>query len=201
MGTGDAPVLVTNDSLSVIEEVKYRKPLAFTLSFFNHSISSPFHNIISTPLHPGVQAGIEGRYFETAKSKLFQTLNLGMYYNKYNGTGYYLNTELGYRYTSKWRIFAEALVGIGYVRVYHPTEIYELTSTGSYEQTNDKGFSSALVSFAIGLGYAIKSSSLVSFAPFMRYESLIQTKYNSELSVLPQSALHIGVRINKIRKK
>ena len=179
---------------------KIPKSLSLTLSVFNHSISVPFHKILSKPFHPGGQIGIEGRYHETQRSKLFQTLNMGTFYNNYNGTGFYLNTELAYRQTTKYRLFAEAHVGIGYLRTYHPTDIYELNSSGTYTKVKDKGFSSPLFSFAFGLGYAIKSSSGISFAPFILYESLIQTRYSSELDVLPQSAFHIGVRINKKRK-
>lgn len=186
---------------STTTPAKEKKPYTVAVSFFNHSIAMPFHKILNTPLHPGVQAGIEGRYFETLKSKLFQSLNLGMFYNKYNGTGFYLNTELAYRYTSKFRISAEALAGLGYLRTFRPTAIYEQTESGNYRRAKDKGFSSAIASFAFGLGYAIKSSSAFSFAPFIRYQSLIQTRYSPDLDVLPHAAFHVGVRINKKRTR
>jgi hypothetical protein len=197
----DAGIKDNIKSVPVSKNKKQDKPLSANLSFFNHSISVPFHKMINKSLHPGVQAGIERRYFETHKSKLFQTLNLGMFYNEYNGTGFYLNTELAYRYTSKYNIYAETMAGFGYLRIYHPVDIYQLTSMGTYEKVRDKGFSSPIISFAFGLGYAIKSSSAYSFAPFIRYECLIQTHYNSDMNVLPHAALHIGVHINKKRKK
>jgi hypothetical protein len=178
------------DSLS-----KPRGPLALQLSFFNHSVSVPFHKMLAAPLHPGIQAAIEGRYHETQRSKFFQTLNLGAFHNKYNGNGFYLSTELAYRYKIRG-FFAEAMVGAGYLRIYHPTDIYALNSSGTYERVKDRGFSSPLVSFAIGLGYDIPSSSKFSFSPFIRYQSLIQTKYRPDLSVLPQCAFHAGVRLN-----
>jgi len=192
-----------NDSIKSLhaDKKEIKKPLSMTISFFNHSISMPFHKIFAQPIHPGIQVGIEGRYIETDRSKLFQTLNAGMFYNNYNGKGFYLNSEFAYRYTSKPGIFAETLLGIGYLRTYHPTDIYELNNSGTYQKVNDKGFSSPIVSFAFGLGYAFKSSSLFSFAPFIRYESIIQTHYNSDLEVLPQSAFHIGLRITKKRIK
>jgi hypothetical protein len=189
------------DTASQVVKETLPKSFSVNLSLFNHSISTPFHKIISTPIHPGVQAGVEGRYFQTISSKLFQTLNLGMFNNNYNGAGFYLNTELGYRYTSRVGVFAEVLVGIGYLRVYHPVDIYELTNSGVYQKAKDKGFSSALVSFAFGLGYVIKSSSPFAFSPFLRYESLIQTNYTPELGVLPQSALHVGVRVQRQMSK
>jgi len=194
LGAQDAGI---KDSINAM----HKKPLSMTVSFFNHSISMPFHKIFAEPIHPGIQAGVEGRYFENDRSKLFQTLNLGMFYNNYNGTGFYLNTEFAYRYTSKPRIFAEALLGVGYLRTYHPTDIYQLNSSGTYQKASDKGFSSPIVSFAFGLGYAFKSSSLFAFAPFVRYESIVQTHYNSDLEVLPQAAFHVGVRITKKRMK
>jgi hypothetical protein len=195
-----ADVKDSSEVAAVKKNKKQHKPLAATLSFFNHSIAMPFHKMLNKPLHPGIQAGIEGRYFETQKSKLFQTLNLGMFYNKYNGTGFYLNTELAYRYTSKYALFAEALAGLGYLRTYHPVDIYQITNSGIYEKARDKGFSSAFFSFAFGLGYAIRSSSRFSFAPFIRYEGLIQTRYSPDLDILPQAAFHIGIRINKKRR-
>ncbi|MEJ0029549.1 MAG: hypothetical protein WDO15_03930 [Bacteroidota bacterium] len=74
------------------------------LSFFNHSISPPFHKIIRTPIHPGIQVAVEARYKETSRSKFFQTFNLGGFYNKYNGTGFYLNTEVAYRFKTKQHV-------------------------------------------------------------------------------------------------
>ena len=199
-----AQVGVVNDSIKTMPGSKkgnQHRSLSVTLSFFNHSISVPFHKMISKPLHPGVQAGIEGSYFETHRSKLFQTLNLGAFNNKYNGTGFYINTELAYRFMSAPGIYAETLLGIGYLRTYHPTDIYELNSSGTYEKIKDKGFSSPLLSFAFGLGYVIKSKSLLSFAPFIRYESMFQTRYSTDLDVLPQTAFHVGVRMVKKRAK
>ncbi|MEO6328351.1 MAG: hypothetical protein ABIO55_05440, partial [Ginsengibacter sp.] len=103
---------VFKDSTALIEKKKKQhQPFTATISFFNHSIAVPFHKIINSPFHPGFQAGLEGRYLETNKSKLFQTLNLGMFYNKYNGTGFYINTEFAYRYTSKCSVFLETLAG------------------------------------------------------------------------------------------
>lgn len=195
---------VSKDTLSVAplnKNLKHHKPYTGSLSFFNHSISVPFHKIINPIIHPGMQAGIEGRYFETRRSKLFQALNLGMFYNKYNGTGFYLNTELAYRYTSKFRISAEALAGIGYLRIFHPADIYQLTDDGTYEKVKDKGFSSPVFSFGLGLGYSIKSASSFSFSPFFRYQSIIQTRYSADLEVLPHAAFHIGIRISKRRSK
>ena len=195
---------VVSDSINTMHGSKkenQHRPLSMTLSFFNHSISVPFHKMISEPLHPGIQAGIEGSYFETRGSRLFQTLNIGAFNNKYNGIGFYLNTELAYRFTSTLGIYAETLLGLGYLRTYHPTDIYELNSSGTYEKVKDKGFSSPLLSFAIGVGYVVKSTSSLSFAPFIRYESMVQTRYSADLDVLPQTAFHVGVRMIKKRAK
>ena len=86
----DSPTQLNSSSEKVPQNLAKRKKemprhFVFNLFFFNHSISVPFYRIVRTPLHPGVQAGMEGRYFETPGSKLFQTINLGAFYNKYNG--------------------------------------------------------------------------------------------------------------------
>jgi hypothetical protein len=172
-----------------------RKPVTLQLSFFNHSVSVPFHKIINSQLHPGVQGMLEARYRETRRSKIFQTFDVGAFHNKYNGNGFYLSTELGYRLKTKHNFFAEALLGGGYLRVYHPTDIYVLTAAGTYERAKDKGFSSPIFSFALSAGYDIPSSSRCSLSPFIRYQSLLQTHYSADLGVLPQCAFHLGVRI------
>lgn len=177
-----------------------RKPLAVVASLFNHAVSMPFHKMVRTPVHPGFQAGVEGRYFENQSSKVFQTLNAGWFHNRYNGTGVYFNTEVAYRFTSKKGLFAEALAGLGYLRMFHPTEIYQLKN-GAYEVVKDKGFSSGLVSGALGVGYAFPSSSALAVAPFVRYQLLVQTRYSPDLTALPQTALHLGVRINITRTR
>jgi hypothetical protein len=175
---------------------QHRRALSIQASFFNHSIAVPFHKVLNRTVHPGVQGTIEGRYLETSRSKIFQTLNLGGFHNKYNGTGFYLNTELAYRYKTKYRLFAEAFVGGGYLRTYHPTDIYVLNNSGNYERTQDKGFSSPLFSFAIGMGYDVRSASKYSFSPFIRYQGFIQTRYRPDIGVLPHAALHVGLRFN-----
>jgi hypothetical protein len=194
-------LLAQAQDTTVCTPQKPHKPYSVTFSLFNHAVAMPFHKMINKPFHPGIQAGIEARYFETNRSKLFQAFNLGMFYNKYNGTGFYLNTDLSYRYTSRYNIYAEIFAGVGYLRTYHPVDIFELTSPGIYEKARDKGFSSAIVTFGFGLGYSIKSSTAFSFAPFIRYGCLIQTHYSPDLGVLPHAALHAGVRINKKRRK
>lgn len=191
---------VQKDSTGKSIRIKHNRPLSIVISLFNHSIATPFHKIVNSPIHPGVQAGIEGRYFENEQSKVFQTLNSGFFYNKYNGTGFYINTEVAYRYTTRYKLFAESFLGIGYLRLYHPTDIYKPTGEGVYEKARDKGFSSPIFSFAFGLGYSIRSSSSISFAPFTRYECMIQSRYNADFDAFPHAALHAGIRINKTRK-
>jgi hypothetical protein len=173
----------------------HRKPVTVQLSFFNHSVSVPFHRIINSQLHPGVQGMFEAQYHDSRRSKIFQTFDVGAFHNKYNGNGFYLSTELGYRLKTKHNLFAEALIGGGYLRVYHPTNIYVLTTAGTYERAKDKGFSSPIFSFAIGAGYDIPSSSKYSLSPFIRYQSLLQTHYSPDLGVLPQCSFHVGVRL------
>ncbi len=190
-----------NKSIITTKKNPRTKSLTIFSSFFNHSISVPFHKIINTPVHPGAMAGIEARYFETKRSKLFQSFNLGMFYNKYNGTGFFFNTELGYRYTSKFNLSAETLIGLGKLRIYHPVDIYRLTDAGTYEKAKDKGLSSSYPSFALGLGYKIKSSTRYSVTPFIRYQFFLQTKYNPDIDPLPHAAFHIGGRLTISKKK
>ena len=125
---------------------------------------------------------------------------MGVFYNRYNATGMYSTTELAYRFTAN-QIFAEALIGAGYMRVFHPTQIYTLGDDGTYQKAVDKGLLSGLVSGAIGMGYTFKSNTTISFSPFVRYELLVQTKYSPDLTALPHTAFHAGLRINKTRTR
>ena len=167
------------------------------VSIFNHAISLPFYKMIRLPIHPGLQIGKEFHIKESAKAKLFQTLNVGFIYNAYNGTGLYLSSQFSLRHKIKYGVFAEGGIGGGYLRVFHPTNIYKLSANGDYIKANDKGFSSLLISFGISLGYELKSKKNRVLSPFLRYENFIQTRYNSEVPVLPHATFHLGLKIRK----
>ncbi len=178
--------------------ISNRKMLTIRFSMFNHSVSTPFHRILNKRLHPGVMAGIELPYKETGRSKIYQTFNTGIFYNRYNGTGIMVTTDAGYRYLSKFRMVADVSIGLGYLRTYHPTDIYELDQTGSYRKIKDKGRGSALYSLALGAGYMLRKRGCVILTPFIRYQYSLQSPYadrdfaDAEVKVFPHAALHVG---------
>lgn len=189
----------------MVDSVKASKPdgkgLTLSLSFFNHSVSTPFQRIINKRLHPGLMAGIELRYRQTHRSKFFQTFNTGFFYNQFNGTGIMVTTDAGYRYNTKFRLSADVSLGLGYLRMYHPAAIYELDQSGTYRRTKDKGQSSALYSFAVGTGYTLRTGRFFTLTPFIRYQYSLQSPYGNpdfidrDIKVFPHAALHIGSRI------
>ena len=172
-----------------------KKNIPLVLSFFKHNASLPFEGIIKSPLHPGVSAGTEFTYKTGKIGKIFQTINIGYFYNKFNAKALFLCSEFGYRKTMQLGLFGDLFIGLGYIHSFHPKEIYALNAHGEYEKAKDKGKSAYLISAAIGLGYDFSKKAGWPFSVFIKYQYALQGPHNLDSPLWPNAMLHFGVRI------
>ncbi|MBN2379969.1 hypothetical protein JXM67_09240 [candidate division WOR-3 bacterium] len=169
------------------------------ISGCNHSIALPFGKPFRMdPLYPGLSAGTEYVYKEGNWGQIHQTGNLGFYVNTVTGTGIFLQTDFGYRYTAPFGLFGEASVGAGYMHQFSPRQGFELDSNGEYVEALDYGRPGATLGFGTALGFEIGKILHLRgpVAPFIRYQWFIQVPYLPDLEAGPQSLLHAGVRFS-----
>lgn len=172
-----------------------KKQFPLELSFFNHAVTMPFDGIVMSPLHPGISIGTEYGYTEGRLGRIFQNLHVGYYHNKYNAKALFLKTEGGYRYTTGIGLFGEFSLGLGYLHSFHPREIFAMNAQGEYEQVKDKGKAAVIFLGALGIGYDFSCRVGWPVSLFIRFQPFIQTPYSIESSLLPQSMVHFGVRV------
>ena len=169
------------------------------ISGCNHSIALPFGKPFRMdPLYPGATAGTEYVYKQGDWGQIHQTGNLGFFANSIVGTGIFLQSDFGYRYTAKFGLFSEASVGAGYIHQFIPRQTFELDENGQFVEVVDYGRPGATLGFSAALGFDLgKVLDLGgSLAPFIRYQWFAQIPYLPDLAVGPQSLLHAGIRFS-----
>jgi hypothetical protein len=174
-----------------------RKSQRFPLeiSFINQAVSDPFGKTILEILHPGFTLGTELAWKDGRHGRLFQGFQAGYYNNKYNSRAVFLQSGLGYRYTLGFGFFGEAAAVFGYLRYYHPTEIFRLNAQGEYELATDKGKGALMISAALGLGYDFSRKVGWPVSVFVRYQPYIHAPDTPDEGVLWQAMLCVGLRI------
>ncbi len=169
-------------------------PIEITIG--NHALSLPFYRMIRLPWHPALTLGTEFDLKKTENHHVFVPVRLGFFYNKYSATALSLSAEIGYRYTHKTGIYADAAAGLGYLHSF-------LTSTkivfenGVYNSDYDFGKPALITPLWIGAGYDFYQRTDLPLAIFVRYTWFAQIPYNGYMaSHLSQTILAIGVRFS-----
>lgn len=167
----------------------------------NFSVGLPFSKIFISKYYPLITVGTEFYYLNKCHSQIYQGVKLGGYYNAYSTSAMFVNTDIGYRFTFGFGLFADAALGIGYTHLFRPNAIYKLNGDGQYEQVADWGQPSVMADFSLSLGYDFSRLTEKRFSLFIRYENLIQLFYNPDIPVLPQNSFQVGARFFIIQKK
>ena len=172
-----------------------KKQFPLELSFFNHAVTMPFDGIVLKPLHPGFSLGTEYGFTEGRLGRIYQSLHTGYYFNEYNARALFLKTGLGYRYTLGFGLFGDLSLGLGYLHSFHPVEIFAQNAQGEYERVKDHGKASVIFFLTMGMGFDFSRVTNWPVSLFLRFQPYIQTPYNPESSILPQSMVHLGIRV------
>jgi hypothetical protein len=84
---------------------------------------------------------------------------------------------------------------LGYLHSFHPREIFAQNARGEYGKVKDNGKPGAIFFLTLGAGFDFSRVSKWPVSLFIRFQPYIQTPYNPETSVLPQSMVHLGIRV------
>ncbi len=166
-----------------------------TISFYNHSIDVPFKDIFKTPINFGVAIGTEFKYNQGTPNAWRQKLEIGWYHHKNLSTAVWLKTDVVYRYQTTDGLFGEAQIGVGYIHDFNAYQTFQLKD-GQYQAISHKGKGGLLVGAGVGTGYEFELNDNYNMAPFVRYESFIQTPYSKFQSIFPHALFHVGSRFS-----
>jgi hypothetical protein len=178
-----------------------KHPLEFAIG--NFSVGMPFSKIFINKFYPAITVGTEFYYRNKTYSQIYQTAHFGGYYTKYSTSALFVNTEIGYRYTFGFGLFADVNLGVGYSHLFRPNAIYKLNNNGEYEQVPDWGKPSLMADYSLSIGYNFTKYLRKPVSVFLRYGNYLQLFYNDpDIPVLPQNSFQIGTRflINQKQK-
>lgn len=151
--------------------------LPIKVSIFNEATAIPFTQALAEPIHPGLQIGTEFSYKNTLRKHVYQTANLGFIFHNHLYQGVFIQTDLGYDFRFAFGLTIKALLGIGYLHTFTTRQEFQLIK-GSYVSQNDRGNARAMPSLAVGFGYRLKPSKLLSPEIFILYQPWIEYPYS-----------------------
>jgi hypothetical protein len=165
-------------------------------AFIDQAVGSPFEGTILEILHPGFSLGTEYVWTGGAHGAWVQGLQVGYYFNGYDSKAFFLQSSFGYRPTLGFGLFGEAAPVLGYLRYYHPGEIWRLNAQGEYEKAKDSGKSALMIAFELGLGFDFSRKCGWPVAVFVRYEPYIIVPDTPDAGTKWQAMLQAGVRLH-----
>jgi hypothetical protein len=165
-------------------------------AFINQAVGSPFDGTILSILHPGFSLGTEYIWKGRAHGCWFQGLQAGYYFNKYDSRAFFLQSSFGYRHTLGFGLFGEVAPVLGYVRYFHPGEIWRLNAEGEYGKAKDSGRSAVVVSFELALGFDFSPQMGWPVAVFVRYQPYLIVPDTPDAGTKWQAMLQAGVRVH-----
>jgi hypothetical protein len=172
------------------------KQFPLEAAFINQAVGSPFDGTILNILHPGFSLGTEYAWKEGRHGAWIQSLQAGYYFNKYDSKAVFLLTSFGYRRTLGFGLFGEAAPALGYLRYFHPSDIWRLNANGEYEKAGDTGRSALMISVMLGLGYDFGRKLSWPAAVFLRYQFYIIVPDTPDEGTKWQAMLLAGIRVH-----
>ncbi len=151
--------------------------MPINISLMNEATAIPFTKLITTPVHPAIQAGSGFFYKQTQHSNLFQTVNIGYIFHSKLYHGVFINTELGYDFKFSFGLNIKGAIGLGYLHTFSTHKEYQFKN-GTYESVPDKGNGRLMPSISTGLGYRVQKANLYSPEIFMMYQGWAEYPYS-----------------------
>ena len=175
------------------QEREYKRfPYMVGLQFQNFTI--PFRDLGSHFSHPGLFVGTEYAY--NSKGTLFQNVTAGGYLNREIGNGAYINTQIGFRPKITSSFYGELKLGIGYLRIFHPTPTYEYTN-GDWQKIIG-GKSQVSIPLDLGFGYSFTTNK-GEFSPSLHYQINPSLFYNTTLPLNIYTNIMLGLKVKLLK--
>jgi hypothetical protein len=171
-----------------------KKAIPVTLAVFNEATAIPFTRLLTTPIHPGIQAGSGFFYHQRQRSQLFQSFNVGYIFHNRLYHGFFVNTELGYDYKFNFGLNLKTSLGIGYLHTFSTQKEYQFKN-GVYESRPDRGNRRAMLSLGTGLGYRLQKNNFHSPEVFMMYQGWAEYPYSPGfIPVMTHANMQLGTK-------
>lgn len=190
LGLGLAPAILAADTQTA------KKQFPLEAAFINHAVTPLFGGTILDILHPGFTLGTEFVWKDGRLGALVPGIRAGYYYNQYDSRAVFIQASLTYRYTLGFGLFAEIAPVLGYMRRYHPGDIWRLNAEGEYEKAKDGGVGELMISGSLGLGFDFGRKLGWPVAVFVRYQPFVMAPDTPAEGVLSQAFLQGGIRIH-----
>ncbi|MBI3221202.1 MAG: hypothetical protein HYZ44_16960 [Bacteroidetes bacterium] len=174
------------------QDVKHYSDFPITISVNFHAFALPFRDLKANFSNIGIGLGTEVALNSSAT--WVQQIGVVWYHNKALGNGLLFSTQNVWRPTFGSNGYGEVKGGVGYLQSFLPTTGFRQVN-GTWKETGRKGKGMFCVPLGIGAGYDIRQSqSLIS--PFINYQFLAVTGYNTSIPVVPNTLIQIGSRIH-----
>ncbi len=153
-------------------------------------LSISYYN--SMLVHPGLRVGYEfpiwQKEIEKSKHKtklrtLIVKSNLGFYSHSRNNTGLFLNSHLGYRFTSNTGLYTEPLhIGLGYLQTFLGGKTYTVDQSGIVSEIKLANNSNLILPYisVIGLGYDFRKQHKTPLNIFFSFDAFVQRTVNTK---------------------
>jgi len=177
--------------------------IIFNASVFKISPSLPWqgvYQVFQGPFHPGILAGATYQWNEAPRHQIFQTLQLGYFYQAKNQHGISIFTEFKYQYHTTGKFHPHAKLGLSYLRSIPDFKLYEFNeSKKTYESVQHPGRAQLVPSLALGVEWhrlKLKPMSALS----LEYRFWFQGPFVEDfVPFLPQTSLHLGVHLDLLQ--
>lgn len=171
-----------------------------TLSIFNESTALPYNQLISAPIHPGIQVGTEFNWKESRHFRLYPSISVGYMFHRKLFQGLYANLELGFDYKTSFGLNLKSKIGLGYLRTFSTQQEFQFED-GGYKSRPDKGNSRLMPSFTTGLGYRLDKKENNSSEMYILYQSWLEYPYSPGfIPLMSHTSLHLGLRLYPFEK-
>lgn len=183
------------DAKDQLMEKKQSWPISISLS--SHSWSFPLTNIGRIkPFYPGFSLGTEFYYIKKERGRLMQTMEVGGFANSNQGSALYFNSNLTYRFTTRYGLMTEIGLGLGYYHGFYRSQTFLQNESGEYSAIANNGIPASSSNISFALGYDLSKRSDKKVVPFIRYQWIASTRYWSIIGIRPNGLLHLGVQID-----
>jgi hypothetical protein len=167
-----------------------RFPLVVSIQF--HAFSVPLHDLTHNFRNVGIGLGTEINY--NRKANLVQQLSMVWYRNQAMGNGLLFYTQGAWRPEIQSDFFTELKAGVGYLLSFRPVDSYE-QKNGNWISAGRKGKGMLTLPLGVSVGYNTQIGS-TPISPFVSYQFLVVSGYNTSIPIVPETLVQIGSRIH-----
>lgn len=166
------------------------KGASFLVGVSFHAISTPFHKMGNNFRNLGFKVGAELPWNQ--RDNLRQSIEVGYYFNRFNGRSLYAHSDLVYRPRLVKDLRAEIRLGPGVGYVWHPVPAWT-QKNGEWVSSHGGKFLPQIHG-ALGLCYDPINIKSWQASPFIQYELMALVGYNRGIPAMPNSFIHMGSR-------